>query len=211
MQKASIDVNLNTLMYLKKRYQFATKLTRKQWARRRHVHNWLAHNNVLKDWAKSYRFHRNSTKLIYYQFFTKNSFIAFNLVSARSSIPSLNKGSADIITGSYVKRYLRFFSFYSHPRFKFFSSFQSTRLLTISLNPSVQSHEIGNFFESQTSVVPLYLDNLTSLMPWTSLTDSSMQKQKALFQLFRTILSLQLAYILKLYKVLVLLTLRRLN
>ena len=211
IHKASVDTNLNTLMYLKKRYALSTKLTRKQWARRKHVHNWIAPSNILKDWAKSYRFHRNSAKLVYYQFFTKNSFIAFNLVAARNSIPSLNKGSEKIVTGSYVKRLLKFFNAHSNTRFRFFCSFQTGRLLAISLLPGLQKNQILDFFDSQVSVVPLYVDNLTSLMPWTAADNRIALLQHSILELTRNLLNLVLSQLLTLYRVLLLLSVMRLT
>ena len=137
IQKATVDANLNALMYLKKQYSLATKLTRKQWSRRKHLYAWLAHSNILKDWARSYRFHRTGAKLTYYQFFTKNSFLAFNLVVARNSIPALNRGSENLVTGNIIKRFLRFFNLFSTPRFKFLTSFKYTQILMISLNSEI--------------------------------------------------------------------------
>ena len=115
--------------------------------------------NILKDWAKVYRFHRNHSKVVYYQFFTKNSFIGFNLVSARSSIPSLYKGSEDVLTGMYTKRLLRSFRRYSNPRISFLYSNKYARPLLIS-----SYTESGIFtpstFETNKAVVPLLTDHL---------------------------------------------------
>ena len=207
--KASVDANLNTLMYLKKRYALATKLTRRQWARRKHLHNWIAPLNVLKDWAKSYRFYRNVSKLIYFQFFTKNSFIAFNLVSARHSIPALYKGSELILTGSYSKRVLRLFNIYPNSRCIFFSSFSYTRILTISLHSSMSSNQISDFFSSQSSVVPLYYDTLTSLTPWDTVTTSATSLRNLFSLLTLTHFNFFLSQVLTLYKSLILLTIKR--
>lgn len=209
--KASVDVNLNTLMYLKKRYTIATKLTRKQWARRKHLHNWIAPLNILKDWAKSYRFHRNIAKLIYFQFFTKNSFVAFNIVAACHSIPALYRGSESVVTGSYSKKILRFFIARSNSRCFFFSSFSYSRPLLISLNPNIPNHQIEAFFDSQTALVPLYYDVLTSLMPWTAINTPATSLRNLFAQLNLSQFKLFLSQLLTLYKSLVLLTLKRFN
>ena len=207
--KASVDTNLNTLMYLKKRYALATKLTRRQWARRKHLHNWIAPLNVLKDWAKSYRFYRNVSKLVYFQFFTKNSFIAFNLVSARNSIPALYKGSESILTGSYSKRVLRLLTVYSNSRSKFFTNFGYTRVLTISLHSSMTGGQVVDFFDSQSSVVPLYYDTLTSLTSWDTVTTSTASLINLFKRLSVTQFNFFLAQLITLYKSLILLTIKR--
>ena len=160
VQKASFDANMNTLMYLKKRYSFPTKITRKQWARRKHIHNWITYLNVLKDWAKSYRLYRNHNKVVYYQFFTKNTFLAFNLVAARNSIPALNKGSEDVFTGTYTRRILSRFKVYSNPRLRFLERFASSHVLPSSIYvPDAYSNQPTTFFENNTAVIPLLTDN----------------------------------------------------
>jgi hypothetical protein len=206
MQKATVDVNMNTLMYLKKKYTPATRLTRKRWARRKHIHNWIPNLNVLRDWAKSYRFYKNHNKLVYNQFFTKHSFLAFNLIGARNSIPALHKGSENLITGSYTRRLLKYFSAYSNPRLAFFQSFKNSRLLTVSCYSQPESPLDVTFFETNSSALPLFTDKLTAALPYETQrnpTDSPISYQVALFDLTFAVFKTQL---LALYKTLVMLT-----
>ena len=209
--KAAVNANMNTLMYLKKRYTPATKLTRKQWARRKHMHNWLPPMNILKDWAKVYRFHRNHSKVVYYQFFTKNSFMAFSLVSARSSIPSLHKGSEDVITGMYTKRLLRSFRRYSNPRISFLYSTRYARLLLISYYPSVHTPDLTSAFEGNKSIVPLYTDHLTYTAHWGFPSTPLPEIAYDFLRLFHEIFSLFIANILGLYRVFILTSILQLN
>ena len=198
---AAVDVNMNTLMYLKKRYTPATKLTRKQWSRRKHVYNWLAPMNVLKDWAKVYRFHRNHSKVIYYQFFTKNSFIGFNLVSARSSIPSLYKGSEDVLTGMYTKRLLRSFRRYSNPRISFLYSNKYARPLLISCYAESGTF-LSSAFETNRAVVPLLTDHLTYAAHWASYQNPSyLELTYTLTQLFDEVFRLFITKLVGIYRV----------
>ena len=207
VQKASLDANMNTLMYLKKRYSLPTKITRKQWARRKHLHNWITHLNVLKDWAKSYRLYRNHNKVIYYQFFTKNTFLVFNLVAARNSIPARNKGSEDLVAGTYTRRILNRFAGYCNPRLKFLGRFASSHVLPTSAyapNPTLTSSI--NFFENNTAVTPLLTDHLDFTSHWeTSSSDLevSTSSLRNLLGVYNTLVSSQL---LSTYKLLVLLT-----
>jgi hypothetical protein len=211
MPKATVDANMNTLMYLKKRYTPATKLTRKQWARRKHMHNWLPPMNILKDWAKVYRFHRNHSKVVYYQFFTKNSFIAFSLVSARSSIPSLHKGSEDVITGMYTKRLLRAFCRYSNPRISFLYSNKYSRVLLISCYLNKHESDSTSVFEGNKSIVPLLTDRLTYTTHWTFSSTPLPEIVYGFFRLFNVIFSLFIANVLGLYRVFLLTAILQLN
>lgn len=209
--KASVDVNMNTLMYLKKRYTPATKLTRKQWARRKHMHNWLAPMNILKDWAKVYRFHRNHSKVVYYQFFTKNSFMAFSLVAARSSIPSLHRGSEDVIAGMYTKRLLRFFQRYSNPRISFLYSNKYSRILLISSYSKTYGSNLSSIFEENKSVVPLFTDHLTYTAHWDLPVTPSYETAHRFLILFDEIFRLFLTNLLSLYRVSLLMSILRLG
>ena len=211
MPKASVDANMNTLMYLKKRYTPATKLTRKQWARRKHMHSWLPPMNILKDWAKVYRFHRNHSKVVYYQFFTRNSFMAFSLVSARSSIPSLHKGSEDIIAGMYTKRLLRAFHRYSNPRISFLYSAKYSRVLLISCYSSDPKSDLTSVFEGNKAIVPLFTDHLTYTAHWSFTSTPLPEIMYEFLRLFNEIFTLFIANILGLYRVFILISLLRLN
>ena len=186
MQKATVDVNMNTLMYLKKKYTPATRLTRKRWARRKHIHNWIPNLNVLRDWARSYRFYKNHNKLVYNQFFTKHSFLAFNIIGARNSIPALHKGSENLIAGSYTQRLLKYFSAYSNPRLAFFRSFKNSRLLTVSCYSQSELSADSTFFEINSPALPLFTDKLTAALPYEIQHDSAgspISYQVALFDL----------------------------
>lgn len=211
MPKATVDVNMNTLMYLKKRYTPATKLTRKQWARRKHVHNWLAPMNVLKNWAKVYRFHRNHSKVVYYQFFTTNSFVAFNLVSAQSSIPSLYKGSEDLITGMYTKRLLRLFQQYSNPRISFLYSTKYARVALISCYFNSNADNSATTFEINRSIVPLFTDHITYAAHWSFSSSPLPETISTVLQLFNDIFRLFLSNVLGLYRVCLLTSLLQIN
>lgn len=207
MQKAKFDTTINTTMYLKKLYSPATRLTRKQWARRKHTHNWLAHSNVLKDWACSYRFHKNYTKLVHQQFFTKNSFLAFNVVAAQNSIPALCGGSASLLTGTFTRRILKYFQLQANPRFAFLRFFKNARMLAVSYYAKEDNYLS---IKDNLSVVPLFTDSLTSALPY----DHAEISQHAIVSCYKLVaavpLSILLAQLLAIYRTLVILTSLRL-
>ena len=87
--------------------------------------------------------------------------MAFSLVAARSSIPSLHRGSEDVIAGMYTKRLLRFFQRYSNPRISFLYSNKYSRILLISSYSKTYGSNLSSIFEENKSVVPLFTDHLT--------------------------------------------------
>lgn len=132
MRRAAFDETINTTMYLRKTYAVSSRLTRRQWARRRHLNGWLAHSNVLKRWAQTYRFHRNHNKFIYSQHFTKTSVLAFDLVRSKNSIPCLFKGAESVITSSVTRKILRYFNTYRNARMQSLRQFKHLLLLSVS-------------------------------------------------------------------------------
>jgi hypothetical protein len=118
--------------------------------------------NILKDWARGYRFYRNHGNLVFNQYFTKNSFLAFNLVSALNSIPCLHKGSRDVITGSTTRRVLNYFRHFSNSRLGFLRSIRHSAILSVSYDPN---HLNTADFETRAALVPLMADNLDHVLP----------------------------------------------
>jgi len=149
-------------MYLRKLYTPATTLIRRRWSRRRHLHNWLATANILKDWARGYRFYRNYNNFVFNQHFTKNSFVAFNLVSALNSIPCLHKGSEDVVTASITRKVLNYYRHFSNPRLRFLRLMRHSSILSVSY-----SSDRSNLsdFDSHAALVPLMSDNLGTILP----------------------------------------------
>ena len=156
-EKSFFDVNTNSTMYLRKLYTLSTRLTRKQWSRRKHIFNLLPISNILKDWSRSYRFYRNCNKLVLMQFFTKNTFLAFNLTGLRNVFPGLHKGSGHFLTGSFSKKMGVYYSRFPQNRFISVQSLRNTNTLYVSylnsLTPAGIS-ESPNFFRPL-AVTPL--------------------------------------------------------
>ena len=71
------DTNVNNTMYLRKTYAHATVLSRRPWARRKHLSNWLIGSSILKLWSQNYRFLKNMNKFLQNVFVARNSFTTF--------------------------------------------------------------------------------------------------------------------------------------
>ena len=131
-EKSFFDVSINSTMYLRKHFALSTRLTRKQWARRKRLHNWVAVSNVLKDWSRSYRFYRNHSKLALNQFLTRTSLIAFNVTGLRNVFPGLYRGSGEFLTGTYTRKLHNYFSSYPNSRFSNLKNLKSANVIFVS-------------------------------------------------------------------------------
>jgi len=171
MRKAAFDVTVNSTMYLRKTYSIPTRLTRKRWARRKHIHNWLYSANVLKDWAKSYRFYKNHNKSVLNQFFTPSSFIAFNLVSLTNSLPCLHKGSENVVTASFTRRILKYFSNYSslNPRLR---ALAQLKYLNFSFMSIILTPDTAHLLEPSKFLFPVLTDHSNTLSTLSTATHS---------------------------------------
>lgn len=160
VRKGAFDVNMNSTMYLRKSYALSTKNPRHRWARRKHLYNWIPLANVLKDWAKTYRFYRKYNKFVFNQYFTKNSLLSFNLVSSLNSIPCLHKGSENVVAAPVTRRTLQYFQHLTNPRFRFLIQNKHLSRVIISYDPKYLDLHTE---EGHASFVPLYLDKVRTL------------------------------------------------
>ena len=80
-----------TTYYRKPIYNpLVTKITRKNFYRRRHLNNWLVYQNILTLWSKEYLFFRKYSRTLLSLFFYKNNFLIYNaLIHSNTSVDSL--------------------------------------------------------------------------------------------------------------------------
>ena len=205
-EKSFFDVNTNTTMYLRKLYTLSTRLTRKQWSRRKHIFNLLPISNVLKDWSRSYRFYRNCNKLVLMQFFTKNTFLAFNLTGLRNVFPGLHKGSGHFLTGSFSKKMGVYYSRFPQNRFTSLQSLRNSNTLYVSCinDPTLFNlAESPNFFRPL-AVTPL----LSSSLPSSNFSTSGKLNDVAVVKTTKILKEVWIRKITLFYKMNVLLRLR---
>ena len=183
-QQGAFDATIHSTMYLKKVYQSSTVLTRRKWARRKHYYIWTPHLNLLKDWARTYRFHRNHFRIVFNQFFTKNSFIAFNLMSVKNLIPSSSRNSGCVVGGSLSKKVISYYFSRLNTRFYPLKSVKYANMFLGSWDPSLTKLEDiseGNY------LVPLLIDQASTLSQIH--TPKSIESQIVLTNLFNIIFS----------------------
>ena len=122
---ASLDVILNTLMYLRRDFPVASQSFRKNWTRRKHTNDTFFLANIMISWAKEYRFYKNYNRMIQYQYFFPNTYLSINLVIQKgqntdfSKYETLATGSA--ITLKLTKFFQNKFFFYTIQNFSVLS------------------------------------------------------------------------------------------
>lgn len=207
VRRVAFSVTMNTSMYLKKIYTPATTLVRRKWSRRRHLHNWLATANVMKDWARGYRFYRNYNNFVFNQYFTRNSFIAFSLVSAKNSIPCMHAGSENVLAASVTRRVLKYFSWASNTRLRFLASMKYSAVLLVSYD---SLHSKFEDFNTHSALVPLVPDPLGHVVPLeVSNSDDTEQELTLITDTFSLIFQLWLTNLKLIYQTSILLVLTR--
>ena len=164
-RQAAFGVTVKATMYFRKPYSPYTVLSRRRWSRRKHLFGWLPLSNVIKTWAQTYRFQRNYLKSVARTHFSKYSFLAFNTISLRNSLPSKHQGSEAVVVTSATRKILNYFSTFSNPRLRSLISFKNINLATVSFpNPSLRFDETT----ASTSLVVLAQDDVKSFSNCTS-------------------------------------------
>ena len=208
-RRAASEMNVNSVMYLRKHYSSLTLLRRRRWARRKHLFNFIPMVNIMAAWAQNYRFKRNYAKFVMSQNFFKHSFLAFNYVSTMNSIASLHKGMGDIVVSPVVNRLFRGLAPFLDLRSRFFLNLKHYSLSVISV-ASLSNYK--EFFTNVKASAPALYDGLGSFAPWESTALVSRTAHLNSFRLLQRISFNQvLASAISLYKTLVLLTVYRLK
>lgn len=156
----AFDSTFRSVTYWRKPFSLSTRLLRRRWTRRKHLYSWLALSNVIKDWAYTYRFHRNFLKSVFYQHVSVNSFFTFNLLNAKNSIPTLHKGSELIVLSSSTRRILTYFTRFNNARIRFILSFKSWNFSVMSYRSNYWNFD---YEERNSYVTPITLDSFNSV------------------------------------------------
>lgn len=203
MRHAAFDATITATMYLRKSYSVPTRLTRRRWARRKHIYGWLPLANIVKDWAHAYRFYRNYNKVVFNQHLTRNSFLAFSLISVKNSIPCLHKNSELLLVGTFSNKILRYFNHFLNPRIRLLRLFGNINPSIVSYDPKYSPlSEIGDY----NFITPLLEHQVTDTGQLDLDANGSNQPMRLILPLIQKI-SFKGVY--TLYRLLTLLTLSR--
>ena len=208
-RQAAFGATVRATMYFRGEYTVPTSLTRSRWARRKHLNGWLVMSNIVKSWAQVYRFNRNHLKGVLRQHFSSATFIAFNVISVKNSIPYLHKGSESLVVSSFPKKILRYFTKFANPRFRFLLSIKNVNLSLVSLPHS--DYDIETYLNNSYSTL-LLRDGITAVaqVPTTSKVIQS-QSTQVIMSLLQLSANATLFKIKHVYRLLTLVTLLQLN
>lgn len=206
-RQSAFGVTVKATMYFRKPYSAYTVLSRRRWARRKHLFGWLALSNVLKTWAQTYRFQRNYLKSSSRTHFSKSSFLAFNTISLRNSLPSKHQGAESVVVSSLTRKVLRYFSTLLNPRLRSLMSFKNINLSMVSFpDPSVRFDETP----ASNGLVLITQDNINSFTTSSSTPSRVPLNHLAIFRsIIKVPLSLTFRKLKLVYRILTLLTLKR--
>jgi hypothetical protein len=120
-------------IHFKKNIPHISKLSRKSWARRRHLTNWIVYQNVFSNWSNDYLFFKQYSKFIFnYQLF-KNSFLTFNLFILKKNNNSYIKGIESFVSSSFVNKISNYFNNSSYTSYLFFQKLKQNSWMFISI------------------------------------------------------------------------------
>jgi hypothetical protein len=206
-ERSLFDINTNAVMYLRKEFQLSTRFTRKSWARRKHEHTFLQMANVLKDWSHTYRFYRNHARMINSQFYTSQTYIAFNLTGTRNIFPGLHKNSGTVVTASYTNKLGSYFSKFSRSRLNLFGNFKNGNLILVSTKSFAQDAQDLNFLV-QLPTIQYETEGLRMALPPSEVPSQSPRDAKDVNQLLNMLSTIWTQKLVVLYKVLTTLLLK---
>lgn len=206
-ERSFFDINTNAVMYLRKEFQLSTRFTRKSWARRKHEHTFLQMANVLKDWSHTYRFYRNHARMVNSQFYTSQTYIAFNLTGARNIFPGLHKNSGTVVTASYTNKLGSYFSKFSRSSLSLFGNFKNGNLILVSTKSFSQDTQDLNFLV-QLPTIQYDTAGLRMALPPSEVLPQYPRDVKAATRLLNALSTLWDQKLVALYKVLITLRLK---
>ena len=197
IQAASLDVVLNTLMYLRKDFPLSSQAFRKNWARRKHLNSLPFLANIMINWAKEYRFYKNYNRSLTYQYFFKNTYLSINLIIQKKSNSTHLARDTSALGSSITRRLVKFFqNLFFLTRFHAFPHFKNSSWSYASF---IEVFNEKNTLQSNASHTPAYLPSLTN----NSLLAINVQNDKSFFTktLFKVIFSLILSKNIELRKI----------
>lgn len=110
----SSGLNINVTRYFYwKTFQY-TVLTRVQWARRRHLTQWVFFTNILFMWTSEYSFYRRYGSYVRTSDLFKHNYASFNFVTLRYTALKAVRGSETTVSAAW---YPQLQAFYTNRRF----------------------------------------------------------------------------------------------
>jgi len=116
-------VTFKATTYYRKSIHRITKLSRRSWSRRKHIHNWLLYQNLVANWAQDYLFFRKYNRWALTLNLFRNSYLTHNLLILKSASISDFDGSEEVIVSKFVRRIIRYSSKLNAQTYCFFHKY----------------------------------------------------------------------------------------
>lgn len=117
--------------YYRKSIHRITKLSRRAWSRRKHLHNWLVYQNLLANWSQDYLFFRKYSRFVMTLHLFKNSYLTYNLLVFKRSTATSFLGSENVVVSSIIRRVIRYSSRLNHTLYSFFKNYRGVSWLYV--------------------------------------------------------------------------------
>lgn len=182
-----------TTYYRKPLYNsLITKLTRKNFYRRRHLNNWIVYQNIITLWAKEYLFFRKYSRTLLSIFLYKTSFLTYNcLIHSRLTTDQLR--SFDETRFTYLINALsRFCQSFSIRTFSFVTQFRTFSPMIVSTNVDFFNKNLyGSNFDVLYNLTPHHLFLVPDTFKTLNVVDD----------IFALVFRKQLSYYISFYKI----------
>lgn len=113
-------VTFKATTYYRKSIHRITKLSRRSWSRRKHIHNWLLYQNLLANWAQDYLFFRKYNRWALTLNLFRNSYLTHNLLILKKASTTDFAGSEEVVVSNFVRRIIRYSSKLNPQTYHFF-------------------------------------------------------------------------------------------
>jgi hypothetical protein len=185
--------------YYRKSIHRITKLSRRAWSRRKHLHNWLVYQNLLANWSQDYLFFRKYSRFVMTLHLFKNSYLTYNLLVFKRSTATSFLGSEEVVVSSIIRRVIQYSARLNPVSYSFFKNYRNVSWLYVTTPSNLEEVQKISDLTADTT----YLTHQASYYTSESSTNDSIWLQLLINSLFINSFS----QIIELYKVLVLLTL----
>jgi hypothetical protein len=202
--RASGVVIFKENLYFKKKVRTFSFVTRRSWARRKHINQWLVYHNVLVNWASDYRFFTRYVRAMLVQNLFKNSFLTYNFLMLKKVPSSSFQGSEHFLYSFTTRKVFNYFLKYQTTSFNIFNFIRHYNIFRLTqpkvptaLQPTSLTHLQTTYSFSQNTIfAPLWQPSLNNTQP--------------LLHILELLNNLTLVKATEVYKVYVLLTLTQL-
>lgn len=191
------EISFLSNVYFRKTVSYNSKLTRKSWAKRKHLSNWMPLQAVLSDWSNDYLFFKKYNKMVLTLNLFKNSFIAFNFLLLKKTSNLIKQNSEGFFYTFPSKRVLMYFARSYSSSYQFLLNVRHTPLMYVS-SP--------NNFQDVRKTLPLLSGSACGWNGQTLFNHNEPLKSQSIELLFAVITNIAFIKNVELYKVFNLLT-----